>query len=189
MDNEIEIGICQLWSLRLNPSDLYNIERVCDDNPENGGGHTYIQIPKGQVPHLLRFLGERYPTNSQQISVMVSDQKAPNSTSEIIQFCSKSAGRMRISQQNRHRHSRLAAWSPQSGFPKLKPYKGSIEAKALIQEIGGLHIYLARDSNANIWGGYTTGPVPQASTYLPFSNILWGLNNPGGYWQLGKEIQ
>jgi hypothetical protein len=185
MDNEIEI--CQLWSLRLNPSDLYNIERVRDDNPDNGGGHTYIQIPKGQVKNLLSFLSEEYPTNGSQVTVTVGDQKAPSNTPQIIEFWAKSAGRMRISQQNRHRHSRLAAWSPQSGFPKLEAYRGSADAKILIQELGGLHIYLARDSNAKIWGGYTTGPIPQASAHLPFANILWGLSSPGGHWKLEEE--
>jgi len=185
MDNEIEI--CQLWSLRLNPSDLYNIERVPDDNPENGGGHTYIQIPKGQVPHILRFLGKSYPDNGEQITISVGDQKDPDTTAQIIEFWAKSSGRMRISQQNRHRHARLAAWSPQSGFPTLEPYCGSDIAKSIIQDIGGLHIYLARDQNGKVWGGFTTGPIPESSSHLPFSNILWGQKNPGGYWQLEEE--
>ena len=56
----------ELWALKVNPSDLYNIERVPEDKPKTGGGHTYIQVPKGQVPHLLKFL---------HIQIMVKKQR------------------------------------------------------------------------------------------------------------------
>ena len=41
--------IKELWSLKLNPSDLYNIERVRTDRPKKGGGHTYIQNSESMI--------------------------------------------------------------------------------------------------------------------------------------------
>jgi hypothetical protein len=177
-----DVKIHELWSLRLNPSDLYNIERELNDNPETGGGHTYIQIPKGQVNNLLNFLHEEYPPNGVDISLNVGDRIKPEAPSEKIQFWSKSANRMRISQQNRHRHSRLTAWSPARGFPVLKPHQTTDDAKKVLNSIGGLHIYLARGTDDFVWAGFTVGTPSARESKLPFANILWGIKNPGGYW-------
>jgi hypothetical protein len=175
------IKIHELWSLKLNPSDLYNIERTLGDNPTSGGGHTYIQVPKGQVEPLLNFLHQTYPPNGVAISLSVGNQGKPGATPEKIEFWAKSAGRMRISQQNRHRHSRLAAWSPGSGFPVLQSNETTDDARAKLNSIGGLHIYLARGEDDSVWAGYTTGTASTDQSKLPFSSILWGTSR-GGHW-------
>jgi len=176
-----EVEIHELWSLRLNPSDLYNIERTLDDNPRTGGGHTYIQVPKGQVESLLRFLHKEYPPNGVPISLSVGNQGKPGTATEQIQFWAKSANRMRISQQNRHRHSRLSAWSPESGFPVLQPNETTDDARALLKSLGGLHLYVARGEDQSVWAGFTTGTPSAEQSEEPFANILWGTSR-GGYW-------
>jgi len=185
MRNNVKIH--ELWSLRLNPSDLYNIERTLGDNPQTGGGHTYIQIPKGQVQALLNFLHETYPPNSVAISLSVANQGNPDKAPEEVQFWAKSAGRMRISQQNRHRHDRLSAWSPANGFPILQPNETTDDARSLLDNVGGLHIYIARGNDNSVWAGYTTGNPSSEESKLPFANILWGLKSSGGYWVYREE--
>lgn len=176
-----DVNINELWSLRINPSDLYNIERTSDDNPPGGGGHTYIQIPRSQVQSLLEFLHDEYPPNGFAIRLPVFDRTNPEAPPEEIEFWAKSAGRMRISRQNRHRHSRLTAWSPERGFPTLEPFDTTENAKELLDAIGGLHIFLARGENNLVWAGYTTGIPNPENARLPFADILWG-ESPGGLW-------
>lgn len=180
-----DVKIDELWSLRLNPSDLYNIERTLNDNPDTGGGHTYIQVPRRQVDNLLMFLHERYPQNGIAIRLEVGDSRSPDTGRERLEFWSKSAGRMRIAQQNRYRHSRLTAWSPQRKFPSLRPGETTEDAKRLLNGEGGLHIYLARGVDGFVWAGFTTGAPSLKELKLPFVGILWG-NSPGGYWKYGK---
>jgi len=176
-----DANIQELWSLRVNPSDLYNIERPRDVNPESGGGHTYIQVPTGQVESTLRFLNEAYPPNGVPLIIKVHDQTHPNLAPEQVEFWAKSAGRMRIAQQNRHRHARLTAWSPSRGFPELVSNATTDDARTLLNDIGGLHLYLARAENGVVWAGFTTGEPSVKESRLPFANILWG-NSRGGYW-------
>lgn len=90
---------------------------------------------------------------------------------------------MRIAQQNRHRHSRLSAWSPAAGFPSLQPGQGTADANKLLTALGEVHIYLARDAHGNVWAGYTKGAPTAKQQQQPFANILWG-SSPGGYWKL-----
>jgi len=173
--------IQEIWSCRLNPSDLYNIERSLNDNPDSGGGHTYIQVSTGLVEPLLKFLDATYPSNGTPIILNVGNQRNPNSSSETLEFYSKSSQRMRISKQNRHRHSRLSAWLPQVGFPSLKPNETTQDARALLSRLGGVHIYLARGPDNSVWAGYTKGTPTARESCLPFADIMWG-NKAGGYW-------
>ncbi len=180
-------AINELWSLKINPSDLYNIERSLNDNPETGGGHTYIQVPRGNVENLLSFLHQDYPRNGSSITLEVGVQQNPEMPLEKIEFWSKSAGRMRIAQQNRHRHNRHSAWSPERGFPSLEPGQDTRDASRILQDIGGLHIYIARCSEGSLWAGFTKGIPSKNENSLPFVDILWG-NTTGGYWIYEEKI-
>ena len=175
------IFIKDLWSLKLNPSDLYNIERPKDDNPPSGGGHTYIQIPAGLVDGTLTFLRVEHLPIEGHVNLEVRDPSDPSSDPEQVEIWSKSAGRMRIAQQNRHRHTRLSAWSPQSGFPKLDSNATTNGAKSLLHSIGGLHLYFVRGEDGKVWAGFTTGTASKQEAKLPFANILW-VSSRGGYW-------
>jgi hypothetical protein len=175
--------LVELWSLRIRGSDLYNIERSLHDNPPGGGGHTYIQVPRVLVSDLLAFLCEpKMPPNGVPITVDVGNQARPDVPPQRLEFWSKSAGRMRIARQNRHRHSRLSAWLPAAGFPSLQSGQTTDDANKLLNELGGVHIYLARDTDGKVWAGYTKGAPTAKQQQQPFANILWG-NSPGGYWK------
>src|SRR5687768_4470583 len=117
MDGQLEID--ELWSLMIAPSDLYNIERSLSDGPAGGGGDTYIQVPVSLVKPLLTFLREEYPPNGVPLKFEVNNRARPDLPAEPLEFWAKSAGRMRIARQNRHRHPRLRAWTPGMGFPSL----------------------------------------------------------------------
>jgi len=181
--------ITELWSLRINPSDLLNIERPRGVNPDGGGGQTYIQIPMGQKQNVLRFLRKPEPSLGQPVRILVSDQYDPAAAPQLLEFSAKSAGRMRISRQNRHRaaQSRLHAWTPLKGFPALtqRPYT-TPAAEILLDALGGLHIYLTRTVGGTIWAGFAVGPPTTEDREQPFADIVWG-TSPGGYWTYNEK--
>lgn len=172
--------VSEIWSKLVGPSEFFNVERK--GSLERGGGALYFQVVKTQVPGLLRFLKSTYPKNGRPIVLTVRTVGAPD-VQERLEFWSKSMGRMRTGRQNRQRKQRLKAWSPEMGFPRLSDdVTSSSEARVLLKEVGGLHIYLARDKNGEAFAGYTTGAAPDALWGdWPFNKILFG-NSPGGYW-------
>lgn len=176
----------EVWALRIDPSDLYNIERVRGDNPAGGGGHTYIQIPHAMVAPTLKFLRARLPSLGQAIILDVKDPGHRQAPANQIEFWRKSDDlngrpRMRIARQNRHRHARLPAWSPAAQFPILGAGQKTADARTLLRQIGGLRIWLARDANGDVWSGFTRGRPSAADSALPYAHVAWG-NGPGGYW-------
>jgi hypothetical protein len=133
------------------------------------------------VPHLLRFLNQPYPQGA-PISVTVASVGTPDQV-DVVQFDKKSAHRMRIPNQNRHRAARVYAWSPAAGFPSLPEDATSTDdAEQLIASLGGLHIFLARSSDSTVWAGYTMGTVDDHDGAFPFAPLLSG-DAEGGYWK------
>lgn len=176
------VDIDELWAIKVNGSDLYDIERPVGVGPKGGGGQSFIQVAKGAVPQLLRFLRAPYPPNGQPIELPVASVGRPGHV-DIVQFASKSQGRMRIPNQNRHRAERVHAWSPANGFPSLPADAVSTEhANELINRLGGLHIYLIRAADGVVWAGFTTGTLDDQGGALPFAYMLSG-SHPGGYWR------
>ena len=186
MHGQLEID--ELWSLKITPSDLYNIERTPSDGPATGGGQTYIQVPNRLVDPLLTFLREEYPPNGVPLRLEVYNRARPDLPVEQLEFWAKSQGRMRIARQNRHRHSRLRAWTPEAGFPSLEAYQDTDDAADLLNSIGGLHIYLARAADGTVWADYTKGRPSKDDAQLPFAHILWG-EGRGGYWRYEKSTE
>lgn len=178
MDKRIK----ELWSLKLNPSDFRNIERVDGDNPIGGNGQLYIQIPKSLVDGLLAFLDEAYPDNGVVHRLEVYDIFDHSSEPEILEFMSKSAGRMRTSKQNRHRNTRLKAWDTSNNFPVLKPWATIEDAKKTLDACGQIHIFLARLENGKVFAGFTIGEPSKDDANQPFASLLWG-DEKGGYWR------
>lgn len=90
---------------------------------------------------------------------------------------------MRIANQNRHRATRVRAWSRETDFPRL-PEQGvtTAAAEALLNELGGLHVFLVRDTDGTVWAGYTIGDLDDDGGRLPFAPLL-SSRHPGGYWR------
>jgi hypothetical protein len=176
------IVITELWSMRISAATLFNIERVIGDNPVGGGGAVYIQVAGGLVDDLLKFLRSAYPKNGEVIEVTAGNLRKPTQPQEKLTFSSKSQGRMRIANQNRHRAVRHPAWSPEEGFPSLASGQTTEDARAVLENIGGLRICLVRVEDGNIWAGYTIGAASDAEAKLPFADINWGAATSGGYW-------
>ncbi len=172
-----DISVVELWSIRLNPSDLYNIER--GHNPLGGGGQRYIQIGQPMVQPSLEFLKVGFADLPVHLPVRCIGQ--PEGVDEVL-FHRKSEGRMRIANQNRYAQHRCRAWSPANGFPSLQPHENTRDARTLLAGIGGLHVFLVRDGDGEIWAGYTTGShTPADLKGFGFGPLLYeGL---GGYWQ------
>lgn len=176
------VNIDEIWSLRVNPSDLSNIERPVGVGPATGGGQLYVQIGKTMVQPTLDFLRIKYPAGS-PVNVPVRCWGKNAALVENVEFSDKSQGRMRITNQNRHRANRVFAWSPSNGFPQLSGSASTADAKALIAKLGGLHIWIVRDDTGELWAGYSKGAAPPADqAHQPFAHMLYG-SHPGGHWK------
>lgn len=181
-----DIDVFELWSMRINPSDLYNIER--SHNPQGGGGQRYIQIGARSVAPTLGFLRVRAKDLPYQLPVRCIGQ--PDAVDQI-EFHVKSedqggASRMRIANQNRYSRHRCRAWSPSNGFPSLQPDQTTKDAQALFARIGGVHVFLVRDGEDGVWAGYTTGnQTPDSMRGFDFAPMLFeGL---GGHWRFRED--
>lgn len=183
----MRIEIAELWSMRISAATLYNIERTTDDNPVGGGGAVYIQVAGGLVADLLQFLRSEYPNNGEVIELEVGNFLSPTKPKEMLTFSSKSQGRMRIANQNRHRAIRLSAWSPEEGFPSLEAGQNTEDARAVLEQIGGLRIFLVRGEDGDVWAGYTVGEANEAQAKQPFAAINWGTATSGGYWRYEEK--
>jgi hypothetical protein len=172
----------ELWTKKLQPFELYNIDRRLNDNPNTGGGELYIQVPGSRVPSLLQFLGAQMPPLGAYVPLMVKNPALPHSPAEELQLWAKSQGRMRTGPINRFRASntRPGGWSPAAGFPSLPVGHGTNQARAQLNGLGGVRIFLARDGNGEVWAGFTQGPATPAEAGLPYANIAW--TGRGGYW-------
>lgn len=183
----MKIEIAELWSMRISAATLYNIERTLDDNPVGGGGAVYIQVARGLVADLLQFLSSKYPNNGEVIELEVGNFLIPEKPKERLTFSSKSQGRMRIANQNRHRATRLSAWSPEGGFPSLEAGQNTADARVLLEHIGGLRIFLVKGEEGDVWAGYTVGEADEAQAKQPFAAINWGTATSGGYWKYEEK--
>lgn len=174
-------SITELWSKSINASELFNVERKSSAGPDSGGGQLYFQVPKRRVDDTLRFLRTTY----QRLPVTLRVRNIGSEAERALTFFNKSAGRMRTGPQNRQRGQRLEAWSPQYGFPRLSDNVSSRdEADQLLENIGGLHIFLARTVTKEIWAGYTIGGGPPPGwPKFEFNHLLFGHDEPGGFWK------
>lgn len=177
-----QLNPVELWTRKLQPFELYNIERRLNDNPATGGGELYIQVPETRVPSLLQFLGAQMPPLGAYVALQVKNPVMPNAPPETLQFWAKSQNRMRTGPINRFRASsmRPGGWSPAAGFPTLPAGHGTAQARALLNGIGGVRVFLARDGNGLVWAGFTQGAPTAAEAALPYANIAW--RGQGGYW-------
>lgn len=175
----------ELWTKKLNPSELYAIERRANDNPVGGGGQLYIQVTEKQAPGLLKFLKAQMPLLGHSIGVQVKNPALPNAAAQTLEFWAKSQDRMRTGPLNRFRASsiRPGGWSPApaAGFPTLPAGHRTAQAKQLLNQLGGIRIFLARDANGDVWAGFTQGAPTAAERQLPYSRIAWAPSS-GGYW-------
>jgi hypothetical protein len=177
-----QLNPIELWTRKLQPFELYNIERRHNDNPNTGGGELYIQVPETRVPSLLQFLRAPMPPLGAYISLQVKNPAQPNAAPEALQFWAKSQGRMRTGPVNRFRASNIrpGGWSPAAGFPTLPSGHGTAQARVLLNGLGGVRVFLARDGAGDIWAGFTQGPPTPAQAALHYANIAWA--GQGGYW-------
>jgi hypothetical protein len=173
--------VSEVWSKSVNASEFFNVERKASAGPDSGGGQLYFQVPVKRVEDTLQFLRTTYD----QLPTTLSIRNIGSEVEQSLTFFNKSAGRMRTGPQNRQRGQRIDAWTPQYGFPRLSDnVEAREEAEELIEAIGGLHIFLARTVEDVIWAGFTTGShPPKGWPDFEFNNLLFGIDEPGGYWK------
>jgi hypothetical protein len=177
-----QLNPVEVWSNPVTPRELYDVER--QHRLVNGGGQLYFQVNKTKVPGLLRFLGlqSKPPLGAKQW-VTVKDPTNPTAPASQIAFWLKSQDRMRTGAQNRWFSSstRPSGWGPAAGFPSLGSNQTRANAEAILTQLNGLRLFLARDAAGDVWAGFTQGSPSPADAHLPYADVAWAPST-GGYW-------
>nr|WP_255668787.1 AAA family ATPase [Aeromicrobium duanguangcaii] len=123
-------------------------------------GRTAVEI--AQVPALLEFIGldRTLPQDAwQDVRIVPRVIGNPEVTSPLAFKPARRHHVYELHAQNRHddRHERHPAWLPGGGWPDLRTPQSVDDAKAILAEIGGLHIYVACTESGQYFAGSTTG--------------------------------
>jgi 5-methylcytosine-specific restriction protein B len=173
-----------IWWRDITADDFYAMEK----SGRGLRGRSVLEIR--QVPGLLEFLGldKRLAADQWQdvriVARVVGDAEASGS---LVFRAQRRQGGYELTAQNRHdeRHERHPAWLPgQGGWPNHLRVPHSLEdAKSILADIGGLHVYVARTESGEYYAGTTTGtamPVNWPSSCRPlFSGVDSGVIAPG----------
>jgi hypothetical protein len=155
--------IAAIWSRTVQEGEFYNIERAPDLPSGGGGGARYIEIPETLVDGTLRFLSaSRLSDGSLPERTIVARVIGDPAVSSPLEFKpkAKAGGRLRIANQNRQapESQRHPAWQSDNGFPKT-PDSVADRNAAAAHMAGGIHVYLVRTTDGDIYAGFTTGSV------------------------------
>src|SRR5690606_2798761 len=132
----------RIWWREITPEDLYAMEK----SSRGLRGRTALEVRP--VPHLLHFLGlDRAAQDDtwDDVRIVARVVGDPDVSAPLVFKAHRRHGVYELPSQNRHddRHERHPAWLPEHGWPDVVP--GSVEeAKQVIADLGGLHVYLAR---------------------------------------------
>lgn len=156
---EVVTGI---WVREVTPNNFLNIERHPSNGPEGGGGALYLEVPKSSVPDVLQLLGRGAADSpDQEFAVAAKVVGAPSQVAPLV-LSPKSGGRLHLFQNRQSRGDvRHPAWRSERGFPTAPDDIYLTEqARAILAEIGGLHVYVARTETHEFFAGFLVGPVP-----------------------------
>ncbi len=145
----------RIWWREITPEDLYAMEK----SSRGLRGRTALEVRP--VPHLLHFLGlDRAAQDDtwDDVRIVARVVGDPDVSAPLVFKAHRRHGVYELPSQNRHddRHERHPAWLPEHGWPDVVP--GSVEeAKQVIADLGGLHVYLARVESGQYFAGFTVG--------------------------------
>lgn len=151
----------RIWWHEVDADDYYNMEK----SSRGLRGRAALEIR--QVPELLEFLGVDRSTpvdawQDQRIIARVVGQ--PEENSSITFKAHRRHASYELAGMNRHdeRTERHPAWMPVNGWPDVRIPSSVEDAKAILTEIGGIHLYIVRTDSGQYFAGFTTGArLPQ----------------------------
>ncbi|MTB87409.1 AAA family ATPase [Aeromicrobium senzhongii] len=146
----------RIWWRDIGPEDFFAMER----SGRTLRGRTAVEI--AQVPALLEFIGvdRNLPHDKWQDARIVPRViGAPEVEAALVFRPARRHHVYELHSQNRHdeRHERHPAWLPGHGWPDLRTPQSVDDAKTILADIGGLHVYVARTQSGAYFAGSTTG--------------------------------
>ncbi|GAA3528910.1 hypothetical protein AFL01nite_01790 [Aeromicrobium flavum] len=174
----------QIWWREISAEDFHVMEK----SGRGLRGRSVLEIP--QVPGLLEFLGQdrRLAADQwQDVRIVPHVIGESEAAAPLVFRAQRRQGGYELTAQNRHdeRHERHPAWLPgRGGWPSHLRVPHSVDdAKSILADIGGMHVYVARAESGQYFAGTTTGtatPVGWPSSCRPlFSGVGSGVITPG----------
>lgn len=145
----------RIWWREIGAEDFFSMEK----SSRGLRGRASLEIR--QIADLMTFLGrDRYA--AEQWDDIVLEPRvvgAPDVSAPLVFKAHRRHGVYEITGQNRldDRHERHPAWLPAHGWPDLRVPTSAEDAKAILTEIGGLHVYVALTTTGQHYAGFTTG--------------------------------
>lgn len=157
----MSVKIERVWWRDISAEDYFLMEK----SARGLRGRPSLEIH--QIPDLLSFVGidRELPAEQwQDIRIVPRVVGEPEVSSPLVFKAHRRHGVYELPAQNRHddRTERHPAWLPSYGWPDLRVPSSVEDAKAVLTEIGGLHIYIARSQSGQYFAGFTIGAsLPQ----------------------------
>ncbi len=151
----------RIWWHEIDADDYYNMEK----SSRGLRGRAALEVR--EVPELLEFLGidRATPVDAWQDQRIVAKVIGrPEENSDITFKAHRRHSAYELSGINRHdeRTERHPAWMPVNGWPDVRIPANVEDAKQILSEIGGIHIYVVRADTGQYYAGFTTGArLPQ----------------------------
>lgn len=148
------VKIDRIWWHEIGAEDFYTMEK----SVRGSRGRTPLEIR--HVPELHEFFGiSRTAGDWQDIRIVARTIGDPEVSAPIVFKAHRRHGVYEMAAQNRNdeRHERHPAWMPKYGWPDLRIPTSIDDAKQVLSEIGGLHVYVARTDSGQYYAGFTTG--------------------------------
>lgn len=155
------VRIDRIWWREVSAEDYFAMEK----SSRGLRGRASLEIR--EVPDLLEFLGvdrNTAPDAWQDLRIVARVVGAPENSAPLVFKAHRRHGVYEITGINRHedRSERHEAWMPVHGWPDLRVPQSVEDAKSVLAEIGGLHLYVARVDSGQYFAGFTIGAsLPQ----------------------------
>lgn len=162
------VKVERIWWREIGAEDFYSMEK----SSRGLRGRSSLEIR--QIADLMTFMGrDRFSAELwEDLRIDARVVGDPTTSAPIVFKAHRRHGVYEIAAQNRQddRHERHPAWLPQNGWPDLRVPQSVEDAKSVLAEIGGLHVYVARTLDGHHYAGFTTGaslPVGWPSSLQP----------------------
>lgn len=149
------MNVERIWWREIGAEDFYSMEK----SSRGLRGRSSLEIR--QIADLMTFLG-RDRFSAERWEDIVVDARVvgdPDTSAPIVFKAHRRHGVYEIAAQNRQddRHERHPAWMPAAGWPDQRVPQSVEDAKAILAEVGGLHVYIVRTVTGQHHAGFTTG--------------------------------
>ncbi|RYI99739.1 MAG: hypothetical protein EON52_25205, partial [Actinomycetales bacterium] len=129
----------RIWWREIGAEDYYTMEK----SSRGLRGRTTLEIR--QIPDLMEFVGldrNVSPEAWQDVRIVPRVVGDPDVSAPLVFKAHRRHGVYELHAQNRNdeRHERHPAWLPLHGWPDLRIPTSVEDAKAVLAELGGLHV-------------------------------------------------